>query len=163
MRMLPGCSVAAAAPAATTPRSARSVSRAARAACSTSRGVRATKVTSAFRLAPSTSSASYAAVVAGSCASVSSQSSQREAHRHAGAHWCSDSEVIDPSTGNQWVKVLFHASSHPGVGAQTPREQDEAAHFRGIVYKLRSRAQRPSHAVVRFARMQVWPGPYSAF
>ena len=71
---------------------------------------------------------------------------------------------LSPSPSFAWRnKRLFHARSHPGVGPQTPREQDVAAHFRGIVYKLRSRAQRPSHAVVRFARMQVWPGPYSAF
>ena len=55
-------------------------------------------------------------------------------------------------------------ASHPGgAGARTRKEQHEAACVRGIVYKVLVSGKEAVQAVVRFARMQVWPGPQSAF
>ena len=59
---------------------------------------------------------------------------------------------------------MFHASFHPGgAGARTRKEQHEAACARGIVYKVFVSGKEAVRAVVRVARMQVWPGPQSAF
>ena len=49
---------------------------------------------------------------------------------------------------------------HPGgAGARTRKEQHEAACARGIVYKVFVSGKEAVRAVVRVARMQVWPGP----
>ena len=48
-------------------------------------------------------------------------------------------------------------------GARTRKEQHEAACARGIVYKVFVSGKEAVRAVVRVARMQVWPGPQSAF
>ena len=56
------------------------------------------------------------------------------------------------------------ASFHPGgAGARTRKEQHEAPCFGKIVYKVLVSGKEAGQAVVRFARMQVWPGPQSAF
>ena len=55
------------------------------------------------------------------------------------------------------------ASFHPGgAGARTRKEQHESACVRGIVYKVFVSGKEAVRAVVRVARMQVWPGPQSA-
>ena len=62
------------------------------------------------------------------------------------------------------AKAMFHASFHPGgAGARTRKEQHEAACVRAIVYKVFVSGKEAVRAVVRVARMQVWPGPQSAF
>ena len=59
---------------------------------------------------------------------------------------------------------MFHASFHPGgAGALARKEQHEAACVRGIVYKVLISGKEAVRTVVRFARMQVWPGPQSAY
>ena len=58
----------------------------------------------------------------------------------------------------------IYASYHPGgAGARTRKEQHEAACVRGIVYKMFVSGKEAVRAVVHVARMQVWPGPQSAF
>ena len=47
--------------------------------------------------------------------------------------------------------------------ARARKEQHEAACVRGIVYKVFVSGKEAVRAVVRVARMQVWPGPQSAF
>ena len=50
-----------------------------------------------------------------------------------------------------------------GAGARTRKEQHEAACARGIVYRVFVSCKEAVRAVVRVARMKVWPGPQSTF
>ena len=82
----------------------------------------------------------------------------------AGGHHVPENEIVRRWTAafemaqRGWLYV--HASFHPGgAGARTRKEQHEAACARGIVYKVFVSGKEAVRAVVRVARMQVWPGP----